>query len=169
MKYTIAGILITFCFFTACVKTNSTCSHTDANITASAAEIADVQHYLDTSGITNATQAPAGFFYHISSPGTGNSVSNLCTTVTASYKGKLRTGVVFDSSNAGSPIIAPLWNFIVGWQKGIPLINSGGTITLYIPPSLGYGNVAQTASGHPTIPANSMLIFDITVLSFQNQ
>ena len=168
MKYTIAGILIILCSFSACVKT-STCTHTDASVTVPAAEIADVQHYLDTSGITNAIQSPLGFFYHISAQGSGNTITNLCTTVTASYRGKLRTGVVIDSSNVGSPISGQLWGFIIGWQKGLPLLNSGGTITLYLPPSLGYGSVTESFPGHPVIPANSLLIFDISVLSYQNQ
>jgi FKBP-type peptidyl-prolyl cis-trans isomerase FkpA len=53
-----------------------------------------------------------------------------------------------------------LGQLIVGWQKGLPLISSGGKITLYIPPSLGYGSAAAGS-----IPANSILIFDIELIS----
>ena len=50
----------------------------------------------------------------------------------------------------------------MGWQYGIPLVKAGGRIMLYLPPSLGYG--AQTVG---SIPANSVLIFDITLQSVQ--
>ncbi|MEY3433469.1 MAG: hypothetical protein RL131_1405, partial [Bacteroidota bacterium] len=43
---------------------------------------------------------------------------------------------------------------------GLPLINAGGKIKLYLPPSLGYGSRAVGS-----IPANSVLIFEITLVA----
>jgi FKBP-type peptidyl-prolyl cis-trans isomerase FkpA len=51
---------------------------------------------------------------------------------------------------------------ILGWQYGIPLVKAGGRIMLYLPPSLGYGSQSTG-----TIPANSVLIFDITLQGVQ--
>ncbi|WP_348693579.1 FKBP-type peptidyl-prolyl cis-trans isomerase [Duganella fentianensis] len=51
-------------------------------------------------------------------------------------------------------------NVIQGWHQGLVGMMAGGTRTLTIPPSLGYGSVAQT-----NIPANSTLIFDIQLIS----
>ncbi len=72
------------------------------------------------------------------------------------YTGKLVNGTVFDQTPAGANATLVLGQLIVGWQKGLPLIGTGGKITLYIPPSLGYGSSAVGS-----VPANSILIFDI--------
>jgi FKBP-type peptidyl-prolyl cis-trans isomerase len=48
----------------------------------------------------------------------------------------------------------------LGWQYGLPLIKPGGKILLYLPPSLGYGS-----SPVGTIPANSVLIFEVQLVS----
>jgi FKBP-type peptidyl-prolyl cis-trans isomerase len=47
---------------------------------------------------------------------------------------------------------------VQGWANGIPLLKEGGTIRLFIPPSFGYGN-----QPYGPIPANSILIFDVTL------
>jgi FKBP-type peptidyl-prolyl cis-trans isomerase FkpA len=72
------------------------------------------------------------------------------------YTGRLTNGSVFDSSTGATFALA---NLITGWQQGIPYIGKGGKITLYLPPSLGYGS---QASG--SIPANSILIFEIELI-----
>ena len=63
---------------------------------------------------------------------------------------------MFDSGNGVS---FGLNQLIVGWQEGIPLIAPGGSITLYLPPSLAYGAQAQQG-----IPANSILVFQIDLI-----
>ena len=85
----------------------------------------------------------------------------VCNRVTVRYSGRLTSGAVFDSNLTG--ISFTLGQLIVGWQKGIPLIRPGGKITLYVPPSLGYG----AAGAPPTIPANAYLIFDIDLVAVQ--
>jgi len=52
-----------------------------------------------------------------------------------------------------------LSNVIQGWQEGIPLFNEGGSGILLIPSALGYGS--QTVN---SIPSNSVLIFEVTLL-----
>ena len=143
----------------SCKKKDVTCNITDSTIVAPASEIQSIQNYLETNNIAT-TAHPSGFFYKIITKGTGASVVNLCSTVTVSYVGKLTNGTIFDQTPSGSSASFQLGQLIVGWQKGIPLINAGGTIRLYIPPSLGYGPNAQGP-----IPGNSILIFDITVVS----
>ena len=64
---------------------------------------------------------------------------------------------MFDS---GNNVQFNLSGLIIGWQEGIPLIAPGGSITLYLPPSLAYGS---TAVG--SIPANSILVFTIDLLA----
>ncbi len=148
----IAGVL------GSCSKKDETCNLNDSNISASAAEIASLQTYLSSNGIT-ATQHPSGFFYKITQVGSGQAVVNLCSKITIKYVGKLTNGTIFDQTTAGATATFTLGQLIIGWQKGIPLISSGGKITLYIPPSLGYGS-----GGSGPIPPNSILIFDIELV-----
>ena len=162
MKNILLGFIILSAICVSCSKKDEACNLNDSNVTASASETANVQAYLTSNSIT-ATQHLSGFFYKITQVGTGKAVVNLCSLVTVKYTGKLTNGTVFDPSAPGASSTTAtftLGQLIVGWQKGIPLISSGGKITLYIPPSLGYGSAPQGS-----IPGNSILIFDIELIS----
>ncbi len=85
--------------------------------------------------------------------------------VTVHYEGKLTDGSVFDSSiQRGSPIDLPVSGVIPGWVEGLQLMHVGEKYKLYIPSELAYG--AQSPS--PTIPANSVLIFDLELLEIKD-
>jgi len=57
---------------------------------------------------------------------------------------------------------------ITGFNTGIIGMQVGGTRTVIIPPSLGYADKAQAAGKYGIgIPANSTLVFDITLVSIQ--
>lgn len=135
-------------FVISCKKEDS-CP--EVTIKAPDAEIATLRTYITNNGIT-ATEDARGFFYTISIPGTGNKPTP-CSGVSVNYTGKLTNGTQFD---AGTNVTFNLSQLIIGWQEGIPLLNAGGSITLYLPPSLAYGPAANGS-----IPANSILIFDI--------
>ncbi|SDH94970.1 FKBP-type peptidyl-prolyl cis-trans isomerase [Pseudomonas panipatensis] len=86
--------------------------------------------------------------------------------VTVHYEGKLTDGTVFDSSiQRGSPIDLPVNGVIPGWVEALQLMHVGEKIKLYIPSELAYG--AQSPS--PTIPANSVLVFDLELLGIKDQ
>jgi FKBP-type peptidyl-prolyl cis-trans isomerase FkpA len=133
------------------------------NTVAPTSEQNAVKAYLDSNKIT-ATLSQSGFYYSIVSQGSG-STPNLCSHITVSYKGQLTDGTIFDQENDQ---IFTLGDLIDGWKKGLPLIQSGGEIKLYIPPSLGYGSTGyKDNSGNVIVPQNSILIFDINLLSVQ--
>ncbi|HEV8079120.1 MAG TPA: FKBP-type peptidyl-prolyl cis-trans isomerase [Chitinophagaceae bacterium] len=158
MKNILLCVIFLSAFSVSCSKKDDACNFNDSNVVAPASEVANVQAYLTANSII-ATQHSSGFFYKITQTGSGQSVVNLCSKINIKYTGKLTNGTVFDQTAAGASANFTLGQLIVGWQKGIPLISSGGKITLYIPPSLGYGS-----SPTGTIPANSILIFDIELI-----
>ncbi len=153
--------------FSACDKSgNSSTDCTQAVPTgiATAAETAYLQNYLAANGITNATEKN-GMYYVIATQGTGLS-PNQCSNISMDYVGKIMMptsdGTQFDASQPGQPFSSQLYNLIVGWKLILPLVKSGGTVTLYIPPSMGYG-----ATGQGSIPGNSYLKFQITLRAVQ--
>lgn len=155
MKKLLLLLLILAAGFAGCKKSSESCE--TVTVTAPAEEVNRVQDYLYTRGI-EAIKDNRGFFYRISKPGTG-SRPTICSTVTVNYSGSLTSGSEFD---AASNISFGLGQLITGWQEGIPLISKGGSITLYLPPSLAYGS--QT---NGNIPANSILIFNIDLVDVQ--
>ena len=113
---------------------------------------------------TEAVRHPSGFFYQIVESGTGTDTVDLCSQILITYKGMLRNGTVFDK---GDNVIFVLGSLIEGWKKGIPLLKKGGSIKLFIPPTLGYGSEdLRDNTNQVVIPANSMLIFDVKLLDY---
>lgn len=146
-------------FFTACNKSQK-CQYTTTTAVAPAAEVTNLKAWLDANSLPY-TQHPSGFFYKVNSPGAGSTAS-VCSDVTVKYSGRVNTSSApFDQNTAG--ISFPLGQLIPGWQIGIPLIQKGGSIILYIPPTLGYGSTGSGAA----IPPNSNLVFNIELLNVQ--
>lgn len=103
---------------------------------------------------------PSGLQYKILRKGSGESPINT-SKVKTHYKGTLLDGTVFDNSyDRGEPIEFQLGRVIKGWQEALKLMKPGAKWILYIHPDLGYGE-RPTSS----IPANSLLIFEIELLS----
>ena len=83
--------------------------------------------------------------------------------LSVNYTGTLENGTKFDSSyDRGQPmefkfVTQPM---IKGWDEGLKTMKVGGKRKLIVPPSLGYG-----PQGRPGIPPNSILIFEVELLS----
>lgn len=163
MKRVVLALIAVVFLSTGCFKDDKGCSYTQSNTVAPANEQAAVQDYLTANDII-ATQHSSGMYYEILQPGTGGS-PNLCSSIQINYVGKLTNGNTFDSNTNAAFTLGAL---IDGWKKGLPLIQKGGRIKLYIPPSLGYGSSdIKDRDGNVVIPGNSVLIFDITLVNFQ--
>ena len=167
LKKIFRGLVLCSVLISGCLKADNKCPFNDSFTVAPSTEVDSLQKLLQDSGII-ATQHPSGFFYKISTNGTGAGVTNLCSNVTVTYKGNFFNGHIFDSTATGYVATFQLGQVIVGWQKGIALVSKGGDITLYIPPSLGYGAfIKQDSQGNVIVPANSYLKFDIHVVDIQ--
>ena len=78
-----------------------------------------------------------------------------------SYEGRLVDGSVFDSSkSAGGPVVLTVGQLVPGWNEALQLMRPGDDWTLYVPPTLGYGDEAAGP-----IPPNSVMIFRLQLLS----
>lgn len=116
-----------------------------------------IENYIAEEGLDAAEYGTTGLFYVIEAPG-GSKKPSSFSDVVVDYAGYLLDGTQFDQNKA---LPLNLGRVIRGWQMGIPLIGEGGQIKLIIPSALGYGS---QASGD--IPANSVLVFDVKLISF---
>jgi FKBP-type peptidyl-prolyl cis-trans isomerase len=109
---------------------------------------------LTAKGITDYFKDPSGIRFVYDVVGTGGFPARTDQSVKVKYKGYYLDGTVFDD---GATVAAgPLGSFIVGWQYALSIFPPGTKGTLYVPSPLGYGPAV-----HGSIPANSILVFDI--------
>lgn len=104
-----------------------------------------------------AVKTTSGLYYVIDVPG-NDQHPTINNNVKVAYVGYLTSGTVFDEGT----ITFPLSGVIEGWREGIPLFGKGGKGKLLIPSGLGYGSRSQGS-----IPANSVLIFDIHLIDIK--
>jgi FKBP-type peptidyl-prolyl cis-trans isomerase FkpA len=155
MKKCVATMAVAFSLFAmSCTNKKEATDCPPVTGRAIVTETAEVKAYLEGAHIA-ATADPLGYYYQIDNPGSSKK-PNPCSDVTVNYKGTLTNGKQFD---AGDKVSFNLSQLIMGWQEGIPKIGEGGSITLYLPPSLAYGD---EASGE--IPGHSILVFKIDLL-----
>ena len=119
-----------------------------------------IGNYLAENNIT-ALSTPEGLYYEITEAGNSEEMPTINSTVKVKYIGRLLDGTVFDQTAGSQTFTSPLTGLIQGWQIGIPLMTRGSKAMLYIPSGLGYGR-----NSPPGIPANSVLIFEIELISF---
>ncbi len=110
----------------------------------------------------DAKEADYGLFYVIEEEGEGEH-PHPTALMRVHYKGYLLDGTVFDETDfAGTPAQLRLNQMIHGWKIGIPYFKPGGKGKLLIPSHIGYG-----PRSFWNIPAHSVLIFDVELISFQ--
>ncbi|MBV8252510.1 MAG: FKBP-type peptidyl-prolyl cis-trans isomerase [Chitinophaga sp.] len=125
-----------------------------------------IQAYLKANNITDAKMDASGVFYQISKQGTGTDSLKLTSYPTVGYAGYLMNGTTlgtkFDSSDSTNfSFQYQMRDLIPGWYAGMKYLRKGGQMRMYIPSVWGYGT-----RGMSTIPANSVLIFDVKLIDF---
>lgn len=102
----------------------------------------------------------SGLQYKITAQGAGKTPTKE-DTVKVHYTGTLMDGTKFDSSvDRGQPAEFPVSGVIPGWTEALLLMKEGTKAQLVIPPELAYGPM-----GRPGIPPNSVLLFDVELIS----
>ena len=115
----------------------------------------------------------SGLYYIIKEEGGGEKPS-INDTVTMNYTGTLLNGTKFDSNEDTAFHHVTPFQFVLGrgavikgWDEGVALLKQRSKATFYIPSGMAYGAQSRPGSGaNPKgIPANSILIFDVQLLS----
>jgi FKBP-type peptidyl-prolyl cis-trans isomerase len=131
---------------------------------ASRNETAAAQYLARNGKEKGVVTTASGLEYKVIAPGDKKAPPIAPTDqVTVNYRGKLLDGTEFDSSYArGVPATFPVNGVIKGWQEALVLMKPGAKYQLVIPPALAYGSQPK-----PKIPAGSVLIFEVELISAQ--
>jgi FKBP-type peptidyl-prolyl cis-trans isomerase FklB len=102
---------------------------------------------------------PSGIQYRIIDEGEG-ARPGMTSTVKVHYRGSRTDGLEFDSSFArGVPEEFNVETVLKGWQEVLPLMKTGSTWQIFVPPELAFG-----ARGNPPVGPNEALIFDLKLV-----
>ena len=102
----------------------------------------------------------SGLQYKVLAAGSGES-PKANDEATVNYRGTLLDGTEFDSSyKRGQPATFQVSRVIPGWTEALQLMKPGAKYQLFIPPQLAYD-----LRSPPSIPAGSLLIFDVELVS----
>lgn len=128
--------------------------------------------YASSLGVdmTAMTKYSSDLYYQDLVVGTGAPVAP-GKQLTVDYTGWLPNGTKFDTNDGNGPygpFTLQAAQVIAGWDLGIVGMHVGGKRRLLVGSNLGYGpNILRDSFGNVVIPANSTLVFDVTVLSTQ--
>lgn len=152
MKNLLALISIFVCF---------ACSNDDDDIKDYTQENeVEIKQYIENKNLT-ANKSTSGLYYTIDKEGTGEhpTTNNF---VKINYTSSFTNDKVINSSD-NSPIYLNLQNALPGLTDGIPKFKKGGSGKIILPSRLAYGNLNS-----PSIPAGSVIVFDIELLGIYN-
>jgi len=120
-------IVVTFLLTVGCNK--------DSGPSQAEKDKVEIEQYAKDNNL-NGSFTESGLFYVITKTGSGEH-PNASSNITIAYKGYYLSGSVFDQSDY---VTFNLRQLIKGWQEGVPLIGTGGEITLLIPSNLAYND-----------------------------
>jgi len=130
----------------------------DRNVAAATAFLAK---HATEPGVTT---TPSGLQYRVLATGDSRGEPPTARDVTVvQYRGSLLDGTEFDSSYARhEPATFHLNVVIKGWQEALAMMKPGDRWQIWVPPALAYDKAAK-----PGIPAGSLLIFELELVSVQ--
>jgi FKBP-type peptidyl-prolyl cis-trans isomerase FkpA len=105
------------------------------------------------------TRSTSGLYYRFDEEGEGRKVKYQDSIVVV-YKGKLLSGQVFDEQE--EPITFAVKDMIGGWKEALLMMKKGSSISIIVPPQLGYGS-----HDLDDIPPHSILWFNLSVLDIK--
>ena len=131
----------------------------DSGVSAPEYQVIENVQFASSLGIdlSQMFRTPSGLYYLDVVEGTGDP-AGAQNTVEVSYTGYLTNGTSFDSGNFS--FVLASGTVIPGFDEGVTGMKVGGQRRIIIPPALGYG-----AASVGSIPAGSVLIFDLELLS----
>lgn len=110
------------------------------------------------------TTLPSGLQYKVLRDGNGPS-PQATDAVKVHYRGTLVNGAEFDSSyRRDEPTTVNVNGVIRGWTEALQMMKTGSKWQLFVPAELAYG---KRQFGR--IPPNSMLIFEVELLSIEHK
>lgn len=129
-----------------------------------AAAQAGIDFLAQNGAKAGVTTTASGLQYEVLASGSdGAAMPSATDSVQVHYHGTLIDGSVFDSSvERGQPESLAVNAVIAGWTEGLQLMKVGDKFRFYVPAELGYG-----ANPVGPIPPNSVLIFDVELLSIE--
>lgn len=128
------------------------------------ADTVKIREFLDANNITGTVKDASGLRFKITSAGSGAN-AGWYDGVKFTYTGRLlSTGetIVIGSSEPTETFDSWVVNFMPAFQVGLRRMNAGSNITLYAPSGLAYGP-RLVSSGKKVIPANSVIIFELSL------
>jgi len=107
---------------------------------------------------------PSGIQYRVIEEGDG-ARPGMDSSVKVHYRGSKTDGLEFDSSFArGVPEEFQVSSVLRGWQEVLPLMKTGSTWQIFVPPEMAFG-----ARGNPPVGPNEVLIFDLKLVEIIQQ
>lgn len=129
-----------------------------ATAMASEAKAAGEAYLAENATKEGVTVTDSGLQYKVIKEGDGPTPT-ATDTVSVYYKGTFTNGQVFDENTDGDPATFTVNGVIRGWTEALQLMKVGSKWELAIPSDLAYGQ------GRPGIPPNSVLLFEVELLS----
>lgn len=129
-----------------------------------ATNLAEAEAFLEANKANDGVITTAsGLQYQVLTPATG-AIPTMADHVEVNYQLQMIDGSMIESSyDMGEPAHFPVSGLIEGFTEALLTMNTGSVIRTWIHPALGYGE-----AGTETILPNSLLVFDIELVSIED-
>jgi FKBP-type peptidyl-prolyl cis-trans isomerase FkpA len=117
-----------------------------------------IKSYIKKNDLKMA-RSSSGLYYRFDEEGEGKKVKYQ-DSIAVVYKGKLLSGQIFDEQE--EPITFAVKDMIGGWKEALLMMKKGTSLSIIVPPQLGYGN-----HDLDDIPPHSILWFNLTVVDIK--